>query len=82
MFTRHFGRIVREKRERLHLTVAHVAELAGLSVNGLTLIELGDTDPKLSSIVKLTAVLDIDLGALNACKPEEMGTTILLLKGH
>lgn len=82
MFTKHFGRIVRDKRERLRLTVAHTAELAGLSETGLTMIELGDTNPKLSSIISLATVLDIDLGALNACKPEEMCTTILALKGH
>lgn len=77
MFTRHFGRIIRDKRERKRLTVAQVAELSGLSVNGVNLIELGDTDPKLSSIVKLTAVLDIDLGDLNSCKPERPEETIL-----
>lgn len=71
VFTQHFGRIVRNKRERLHLTVAHAAELAGLSETGLTLIELGDTNPKLSSIVSIATVLDIDLGVLNACKTED-----------
>ena len=71
MLTQHFGRIVRDKRERKHLTVAHAAELAGLSETGLTLIEMGDTNPKLSSIVSLAAVLDIDLGVLNACKPQD-----------
>jgi transcriptional regulator with XRE-family HTH domain len=69
MFTRNFGRLVRDKRERKHLTVAHAAELAGLSETGLTMIELGDTNPKLSSITSLATVLDIDLGDLNPCKP-------------
>ncbi len=77
MFTRHFGRIVRDKRERKRLTVARAAELSGLSCPGLTMIEFGDSDPKLSSIVKLAAVLDIDLGDLNACKPEKSEETIL-----
>ena len=75
--TNNFGRIVRDKRERLRLTVAHTAELAGLSETGLTMIELGDTNPKLSSIVALSKVLDIDLGDLNSCKPEELEETIL-----
>ena len=79
MFTRHFGRIVRDKRERKRLTVAHAAELAGLSETGLTMIELGDTNPKLSSIVNLAAVLDIDLGELNACKPHKLPDDILAL---
>ena len=77
MFTKHFGRIVRDKRERKRLTVAHTAELAGLSETGLTMIELGDTNPKLSSIVALARVLDIDLGDLNSCKPEQPEETIL-----
>ena len=75
--TNNFGRIVRDKRERKRLTVAHTAELAGLSENGLTMIELGDTNPKLSSIVALAKVLDIDLGDLNSCKPERPEETIL-----
>lgn len=79
MFTKHFGRIVRDNRERKRLTIAKTAELAGLSGPGLTMIEFGDSDPKLSSIVKLAAVLDIDLGDLNACKPEEITETILTL---
>ena len=70
MSTQHFGRIVRDKRERKRLTVARAAELAGLSSPGLTMIEFGDSDPKLSSILNLATVLDIDLGELNACKTE------------
>ena len=71
MYTQHFGRIVREKRERQRLTVAHAAELAGLSEAGLTLIELGDVNPKLSSVLKIAAVLDIDLGEIESCKDKE-----------
>ena len=78
MSTIHFGRIVRDKRERKHLTVARAAELADLSGPGLTImIEFGDSDPKLSSILSLATVLDIDLGELNACKPERSEEEIL-----
>ncbi len=77
MYTQHFGRIVRGKRERMRLTIAKAAELADLSAPGLTMIEFGDSDPKLSSILRLAVVLDIDLGDLNACKPEELTETIL-----
>lgn len=80
MFTRHFGRIVRDKRERLKMTIAQAAELAELSEAGLILIEMGDTNPKLSSITSLAAVLDIDLGELNACKPEQQLSDELSLK--
>ena len=79
MFTRHFGRIVRNKRERLKMTIAQTAELAELSEAGLILIEMGDTNPKLSSITSLAAVLDIDLGELNACKPQKLSEEFLEL---
>ena len=77
MFTQHFGRIVRDKRERKRFTIAHTAELAGLSTTGLTLIEFGDSDPKLSSVINLATALNIDLGELNVCKPKKAEETIL-----
>ena len=80
MSTQHFGRIVRDKRERKRFTIAHTAELAGLSSMGLTLIEFGDSDPKLSSVLHLATALNIDLGELNACKPAEQTENELLLK--
>lgn len=75
--TRNFGRIVRDKRERLRYTIAYTAERCGLSERGLTLIEMGDTDPKLSSILRIADVLDIDLGDIDACKPAKTDETIL-----
>ena len=69
MSTRNFGRIVREKRERKRLTIARAAELAGLTPEGLSHIELGDAVPKLSSVLSIAAVLEIDLGDIEGCKP-------------
>lgn len=77
MDTQHLGRIIRDKRERKKLTVAKAAELAGISEMCLEFIELGDSNPKFSSIVKIAAVLDMDLGDLNSCKPETNPDTIL-----
>ena len=71
MSTREIGRLIRERREGQRLTVAHAAELCELSDRGLALIELGDVDPKLSSIVKIATVLEIYLGDLEACKSKE-----------
>ncbi len=65
--TKHFGRIVREHRERLGLTIESAAELCGMSYRGLEEIELGDSNPKLSSILHIAAVMEIDLGILNDC---------------
>ena len=69
MATQHFGRIVRDKRERLGLTIKEASELCGLSDRGLELIELGDSDPKLSSVLRIATALQIDLGDLSSCAP-------------
>ena len=62
-----FGRLVREKREQLRLTIDAAAEKCGLSDRGLELIELGDSDPKLSSVLSIARALDIDLGDVSVC---------------
>lgn len=69
MATQQFGRIIREKRESLGLTIKEAAELCGMSDRGLELIELGDSDPKLSSILRIAAILEIDLGDISSCIP-------------
>lgn len=68
MFTHNFGQMVRKRREGKRLTVAKAAELCGLSDRGLLLIELGDVDPKLSSVLNIAAVLEIYLGDVDGCK--------------
>lgn len=70
MATQHFGKIVRERRERLGLSLSEAAELCEMSIRGLELIELGDSDPKLSSVLNIARALDIDLGEMNSCIPE------------
>ena len=40
--TQHFGRMVRERREALGLSIEKAAELCGMSYKGLEEIELGD----------------------------------------
>lgn len=67
VFERNFGKIVRDKRERKGLTIKQVAEISGLSDRGLEMIELGDSDPKLSSVLNIAYALDIDLGEVNIC---------------
>lgn len=71
MSTQHFGRMVREKRERCGLTIAEAAELCGISGRGLSQIELGDAIPKLSTFIRIAAVLKINLGDIECCKPAE-----------
>ena len=63
--TQHFGRIVRERREKKKLSLKKVSELCGMGERGLEQIE--DTNPKLSNVLNIAAVLDIDMGELNSC---------------
>lgn len=67
--TRHFGRIMREKRERRGMTLKTLADTVDMSENALHGIEFGDSDPKLSTVLKIAGALEIDMGALNCCVP-------------
>ena len=66
--TKHYGRIVRNSRQYKGLTIREGSELCDLSPQGLSGIELGDSDPKLSNVLRIAVAFDIDLGALNDCK--------------
>lgn len=65
-----FGKLVRDRRERKGWTIRRAAEEIGLSDRGLEMIELGDSDPKLSNVLSIAQALEIDLGEMNVCKPE------------
>ena len=69
MNTKNFGRIVRHKRECLGLTISETANRCGMSARGLESIELGDSDPKLSSVLRICATLNIELGEIASCVP-------------
>ena len=71
VFARNFGRIIRESREKSGRTIREVAECCGMSEKGYELIELGDSNPKLSSVLNIGRVFDLDLGVLNSCIPDE-----------
>ena len=61
------GRFIRDKRERKHLTVAMLSELSDMSVTGLENIELGDADPKWSTLKRILRALNIETGELAIC---------------
>ncbi len=63
-FSSNFGKIVREHREKRKLTIEQASELCGMSVKGYENIELGDSDPKLSNVLNIAKVFNIDLGHL------------------
>ena len=64
---RDIGRFIRDKREHKHWTVAELAELSQMSVTALENIELGDADPKWSTVKRICSSLSVDVGELNIC---------------
>ena len=69
MNTRHFGRIMRERRENSYISLRALSDVVDMSEHALRNIELGDSDPKLSNVLKITGALQIDMGMLNSCIP-------------
>ena len=43
----HYGRLIRDLREKAKMTIEEAAEKYELSMTGLVKIEFGDSDPKL-----------------------------------
>lgn len=67
--TRHFGRIMKERREELHMSQKRLGDIVNMSEHALRDIEMGDSDPKFSTVVKIAGALQIDMGMLNSCIP-------------
>ena len=65
--TKHFGRILRERRNNLGWSLEKTAELCNMSYKGYEEIELGDSDPKLSTILNIALAFEMDFGELNNC---------------
>ena len=64
---RDIGRFIRDKREYKRFTIAKLAEKSDTSVTGLENIELGDADPKWSTLKKIFNALDVNVGDLSVC---------------
>lgn len=69
MNTVHFGRIMREHRENSFISIRALSDVVDMSEHALRNIELGDSDPKLSNVLKIAGALQIDMGMLNSCIP-------------
>ena len=69
MNTKHFGRIMRERRENSFISLRALSDVVDMSEHALRNIELGDSDPKLSTVLKIAGALQIDMGMLNSCIP-------------
>ena len=69
MNTKHFGRIMRERRENSYISLRALSDVVDMSEHALLNIELSDSDPKLSNVLKIAGALQIDMGMLNSCIP-------------
>ena len=69
MNTKYFGRIMRERRENSFISLRALSDVVDMSEHALRNIELGDSDPKLSNVLKIAGALQIDMGMLNSCIP-------------
>ena len=49
------------------MTLSRLSDVVDMSEQALRSIELGDSDPKLSHVLKIADVLRIDVGDLNSC---------------
>jgi len=65
--TKHFGRMMRERRIRKGWSLKYMADQCGMCEKSLELIELGDSDPKLTSVLKIASSLELEIGELDAC---------------
>ena len=58
------GNLIRKQREAMHMTVAHLARLVGVSRNTLTNYESGKTEPSASDLVRLSNALGCTINDL------------------
>lgn len=71
---RHLGNKVREARSRLGLSQRQLAERAGLSPGMLCLIERGETNPSVQSLLGLAEALGLALASFFDDLPEQATT--------
>ena len=67
------GNRIRSRRLTLGLKQRSLAEIAGLSVHGLSDIESGKGNPTLAVLNQLADALGLDLH-LDVCRPGDLGT--------
>lgn len=67
--TKHFGRKMRERRESLNISLRELGDMINMSETALRSIEFGDSDPKLTTVLKIGNALKMDMGMLNSCIP-------------
>ena len=55
------GKILKERREKLGITQKELADFCDLSHNGISRIEIGNSDIKLSTLLKIAKIIGINL---------------------
>ncbi len=66
--TKHIGRKIRIQREKLGWSLEYAAEKCNMCARALNNIELGKSDPRLSTVVKIANALDMDWNDLESCR--------------
>lgn len=64
MEANHLGRLIRDRRKACNLTLAQLAERAGVSTSYVSQVERGIANPTLASLKMLAAALDFNVGSL------------------
>jgi predicted transcriptional regulator len=55
-----FGRHLRDARERCGMTQEELGDRAGISASQVYRLEVGDREPRLSTVVRLAQALEMD----------------------
>ncbi len=61
MLSKKIGQLLRTRRDFLHLRQRDLAELAGVTLRGLTEIENGRGNPTLKQLSKIASVLGLEV---------------------
>ena len=68
-----FGNLIRDGREKKGLSQEQLAERCNVTDKCISNIELGKSDPKLSTAIKICHVLEIDIAILKEITYVENG---------
>ena len=55
------GKLLKERREKLGIIQKQLADICDLSHNGISRIEIGNSDIKLSTLLKIAKIIGINL---------------------
>lgn len=55
------GKVLKQRREELEITQKQLGDICDLSHNGISRVEIGNSDIKLSTLLKIGKILGINL---------------------